>query len=130
MNEIVVYVCISTKLCFANLYHVQIMQILGGGMSTKMWEVTIEHAKTCVLTDKVHYYYPNNLNKTGVVFNVVGEVSGLISDKFVLVDDLSETEKVIMFSIKMFTCFPSQSIGSNWIIWLYIATFRRKHVQL
>ncbi|GJM97102.1 hypothetical protein PR202_ga14003 [Eleusine coracana subsp. coracana] len=67
--------------------------VLGGGMSTKMWEVAVEHAKTGVLTDKVHYYYPNNLNKTGVVFNVVGEVRGLISDKFVLVDDLSETEK-------------------------------------
>lgn len=106
MNEIAVYdVCISTKMCIANLDHVHIMQVLGGGMSAKMWEVTVEHAKTCVLTEKVHYYYPNNLNKTGVVFNVVGEVRGLISDKFVLVDDLNETEKVIVFCLEMFTCF-------------------------
>jgi hypothetical protein len=79
-------------------------------MLRKMWEVTVEHAKTCVLTDKVHYYYPNNLNKTGIVFNAVGEVRGLISDKFVLVDDLSETEKVIMFSFKTFIFFPSRSL--------------------
>ncbi|XP_062214115.1 calmodulin-binding protein 60 A-like isoform X2 [Phragmites australis] len=81
---------------FLTLLHLdapRLRKILGGGMSTKMWEVTVEHAKTCVLTDKVHYYYPDNLNKTGVVFNVVGEVRGLISDKFVSVDDLTEKEK-------------------------------------
>ncbi|TVU44344.1 hypothetical protein EJB05_03780 [Eragrostis curvula] len=81
---------------FLTLLHLdatKLRKILSGGMSTKMWEVTVEHAKTCVLTDKVHYYYPDNLNKTGVVFNVVGEIKGLISDKFVSVDDLSETEK-------------------------------------
>ena len=78
------------------LLYVQIMQILGGGMSAKMWEATVEHAKTCVLTDKVHHYYPDSLNKAGVVFNVVGEVRGLISDKYVSVDDLTEKEKVTM----------------------------------
>lgn len=65
-------------------------------MSAKMWEATVEHAKTCVLTDKVHHYYPDSLNKAGVVFNVVGEVRGLISDKYVSVDDLTEKEKVTM----------------------------------
>ncbi|KAL6636615.1 hypothetical protein ACP70R_024187 [Stipagrostis hirtigluma subsp. patula] len=81
---------------FLTLLHLdapRLRKILGGGMSTKMWEVTIEHAKTCILTDKVHYYYPDNLSKIGVVFNVVGEVRGLISDKFVSVDELAEKEK-------------------------------------
>ncbi|XP_062212877.1 calmodulin-binding protein 60 A-like isoform X2 [Phragmites australis] len=81
---------------FLTLLHLdapRLRKILGGGMSTKMWEVSIEHAKTCVLTDKMHYYYPDNQNKTGVVFNVVGEVRGLISDKFVSVDGLTEKEK-------------------------------------
>lgn len=81
---------------FLTLLHLdapRLRKILGGGMSTKMWEATVEHAKTCVLTDKVHHYYPDSLNKTGVVFNVVGEVRGLISDKFVSVDDLTEKEK-------------------------------------
>jgi hypothetical protein len=69
------------------------MQILGSGMSTKMWEVTVEHSKTCILTDKVHLYYPHSLIKTAVVFNVVGEVRGLISEKFVCADDLMEKDK-------------------------------------
>lgn len=112
------------------------MQILGGGMSTKMWEATVEHAKTCVLADKVHYYYPDSLNKAGVVFNVVGEVRGLISDKFVSVDDLTEKEKVTMLH-----CFPSFLRTSSsifripppvliWSICFYtFAIFRPKHVQ-
>ncbi|KAG8061573.1 hypothetical protein GUJ93_ZPchr0003g16679 [Zizania palustris] len=71
----------------------RLRKILGSGMSTKMWEVTVEHSKTCILTDKVHLYYPNSLSKTAVVFNVVGEVRGLISEKFVPSEDLTENEK-------------------------------------
>ena len=89
-------VTVQQRYVFLPLLYVQIMQILGGGISTKMWEATVEHAETCVLTDKVHYYYPDGVNKAGVVFNVVGEVRGLISDKFVSVDDLTEQEKVTM----------------------------------
>uniref|UniRef100_A0A0E0KKW5 Calmodulin binding protein C-terminal domain-containing protein n=1 Tax=Oryza punctata TaxID=4537 RepID=A0A0E0KKW5_ORYPU len=59
----------------------------------KVWEVTVEHSKTCILTDKVHLYYPDSLSKTAVVFNVVGEVRGLISEKFVCADDLMEKDK-------------------------------------
>ncbi|OEL25023.1 Calmodulin-binding protein 60 B, partial [Dichanthelium oligosanthes] len=87
---------IRTVKDFLTLLHLdspRLRKILGGGMSTKMWEATVEHAETCVLTDKVHYYYPDGVNKPGVVFNVVGEVRGLISDKFVSVDDLNEKEK-------------------------------------
>ncbi|CAL4919869.1 unnamed protein product [Urochloa decumbens] len=87
---------IRTVKDFLTLLHLdgpRLRKILGGGMSTKMWEATVEHAETCVLSEKVHYYYPDGLNKAGVVFNVVGEVTGLISDKFVSVDDLTEQEK-------------------------------------
>ncbi|CAL4936806.1 unnamed protein product [Urochloa decumbens] len=87
---------IRTVKDFLTLLHLdgpRLRKILGGGMSTKMWEATVEHAETCVLSDKVHYYYLDGLNKAGVVFNVVGEVTGLISDKFVSVDDLTEQEK-------------------------------------
>jgi hypothetical protein len=71
------------------------MQILGTGMSAKMWEVTVEHARTCVL-DKIIYLYcpPVSQQKTGVVFNVVGQVMGLLSEgQYVPIDKLSETEK-------------------------------------
>ncbi|KAM3279591.1 hypothetical protein ACQJBY_046763 [Aegilops geniculata] len=82
---------------FLTLLHLdapRLRKILGTGMSTKMWEVTIEHAKTtCILSDKVHIYYLESPIKTAVVFNAVGEVRGLISEKFVSVDDLTEKEK-------------------------------------
>jgi len=108
---------VQQRCVLLTLLYVQIMQILGGGMSTKMWEATVEHAKTCVLTDKVHHYYPDSLNKVGVVFNVVGEVRGLISDKYVAVDDLTEKEKVTMlhpfpnskFPLNKFIHFPHTS---------------------
>ena len=32
------------------------MQILGTGMSAKMWEVTVEHARTCVIDDTRSFY--------------------------------------------------------------------------
>lgn len=72
------------------------MQILGTGMSTKMWEVTVEHARTCVLDKRIYLYCtPGSQQKTGVVFNVVGQVMGLLSEcQYVHIDKLSETEKV------------------------------------
>lgn len=72
----------------------RLRKILGGGMSTKIWEVAVEHAKTtCIKSDKVHIYYLDSPSKTAIVFNVVGEVRGLISEKFVSVDDFTEKEK-------------------------------------
>lgn len=72
------------------------MQILGSGMSAKMWEATVEHARTCVLTEQLHiYYHPDGENKSGVVFNVVGEVMGLVCDqRFLPIRDLEDKEKV------------------------------------
>nr|CAB3492650.1 unnamed protein product [Digitaria exilis] len=46
---------ISTVKDFLTLLHLdapRLRKILGGGMSAKMWEATVEHAETCVLTDK------------------------------------------------------------------------------
>ncbi|PWA70460.1 calmodulin binding protein-like protein [Artemisia annua] len=69
--------------------------ILGPGMSNKMWEVVVEHATKCVLDDnKLYLYYPQSDKKDGVVFNVVGQVLGLLTDcKYVVSDNLSEPEK-------------------------------------
>ncbi|KAM0035061.1 putative CALMODULIN-BINDING PROTEIN60 [Helianthus debilis subsp. tardiflorus] len=70
-------------------------QILGPGMSTKMWEVVVEHATRCVIDDnKLYLYCPQAHKKDGVVFNVVGQVLGLLSDcKYVVSSKLPETEK-------------------------------------
>lgn len=64
-------------------------------MSAKMWEVTVEHARTCVVDKRVYLYCPPTSSlKTGVVFNLVGQVMGLLSDcQYVPIEKLSETEK-------------------------------------
>lgn len=73
----------------------RLRKILGSGMSTKMWETTVEHAKSCVVDDKKLYLYcPRSLNRDGVVFNVVGQLLGLLSDsKYVPTHKLSEGER-------------------------------------
>lgn len=76
------------------------VQILGTGMSAKMWEVTVEHARSCVLDKRLYMYHPKSQEKTGVVFNVVGQVMGLLSDhQYVPIDRLSETEKADAHSL-------------------------------
>lgn len=72
----------------------RLRNILGTGMSAKMWEVTVDHARTCGLDKKMYLYLsPGSQQKSGVVFNVVGQVMGVLSEcQFVPVDKLSETE--------------------------------------
>ncbi|KAL7161575.1 hypothetical protein ACSBR2_042109 [Camellia fascicularis] len=73
----------------------RLRNILGTGMSAKMWELTIDHARTCALDSRLYFYCPlQSQPKTGVVFNVVGQVMGLLSEcQYTHVDKLSETEK-------------------------------------
>ncbi|XP_075660453.1 uncharacterized protein LOC142630349 isoform X3 [Castanea sativa] len=73
----------------------RLQNILGTGMSAKMWEVTVEHAQTCVLEKRMFLYSPpSSQQKYGVVFNVVGQVMGLLLEcQYVPIDKLSETEK-------------------------------------
>lgn len=74
----------------------KILQILGTGMSAKMWEAVVEHARTCVLDQKLYFYGASQ--KNGVVFNVVGQVMGSISNgQYLDADELSEAEKVCCF---------------------------------
>ncbi|KAK8690510.1 hypothetical protein V6N13_074042 [Hibiscus sabdariffa] len=74
----------------------RLRHILGTGMSAKMWEVTVEHARTCVLDKRVYLYCPpGSQQKSGVVFNIVGQVTGLLSEcQYITIDKLSETEKI------------------------------------
>lgn len=61
-------------------------------MSAKMWEVTVEHARTCVLDQKLQFYGASQDN--GIVFNTVGQLIGIISNgQYVQADELSEAEK-------------------------------------
>ena len=83
------------------------MQILGTGMSAKMWEVTVEHAQTCVLEKRMFLYSPpSSQQKYGVVFNVVGQVMGLLLEcQYVPIDELSETEKALLLLPQIYFLF-------------------------
>jgi len=64
-------------------------------MSNKMWEGTVEHAKTCVLNGKLHVYYADEKQNIGVIFNNIFQLMGLIADgQYMSVDLLSDSEKV------------------------------------
>eukprot|EP00897_Mesotaenium_endlicherianum_P006523 jgi/Mesen1/589/ME000107S10826 len=72
----------------------KLRNILGSGMSNKMWEGTVEHAKTCVLNGKLHVYYADDKQNIGVIFNNIFQLMGLIADgQYMSVDLLSESEK-------------------------------------
>ncbi|XP_057417588.1 calmodulin-binding protein 60 D-like [Lotus japonicus] len=73
----------------------RLRNILGSGMSNKMWDILVEHAKTCVLSGKLYVYYPDDTRNVGVVFNNIYELSGLITnDQYYSADSLSENQKV------------------------------------
>ncbi|XP_051125372.1 calmodulin-binding protein 60 B-like [Andrographis paniculata] len=72
----------------------QLRNILGSGMSNKMWESLVDHAKTCVLSGKLYVYYPDELRNVGVVFNNIYVLIGLISGgQYHSVDSLSDSQK-------------------------------------
>ncbi|KAM0020974.1 putative CALMODULIN-BINDING PROTEIN60 [Helianthus debilis subsp. tardiflorus] len=73
----------------------KLRNILGSGMSNKMWEALIEHAKTCVMSTKLYVYYPEDNRNVGVVFNNIYELRGLIAgDQYQSADSLSDGQKV------------------------------------
>lgn len=80
------------------------MQILGSGMSNKMWDVLVEHAKTCVLSGKLYIYYSDDARNVGVVFNNIYELGGLIAGgQYHPADSLSDSQKVGLSSTCTFT---------------------------
>lgn len=68
-------------------------------MSSRMWENTVEHAKTCVLGGKFFIYYIDENCSTGVIFNDIYELRGLLSDgQFLSLESLDHAQKV-MYSV-------------------------------
>lgn len=64
-------------------------------MSNRMWENTVEHAKTCVLGGKVYVYFADETHSTGAVFNHIYEFRGLIADgQFLSLESLTHNQKV------------------------------------
>ncbi|KAL8262455.1 hypothetical protein R6Q59_023804 [Mikania micrantha] len=73
----------------------RLRNILGSGMSNRMWENTVEHAKTCVLGGKLYVYYADLAHTTGAIFNHIYELRGLISDgQFIPLESLDHNQKI------------------------------------
>ncbi|CAL5369443.1 unnamed protein product [Camellia sinensis] len=74
--------------------------ILSSGMSNKMWDALIEHAKTCAMSGKLYVYYADDTRNVGVVFNSIYELSGLITgEQYLLSDSLSDSQKLYVDSL-------------------------------
>uniref|UniRef100_A0A6N2KGB0 Uncharacterized protein n=1 Tax=Salix viminalis TaxID=40686 RepID=A0A6N2KGB0_SALVM len=74
--------------------------ILGSGMSNKMWDILIEHAKTCVLSGKHYIYYPEDAKNVSIVFNNIYELSGFIANgEYYSSDSLSDNQKLYVDSL-------------------------------
>ncbi|KAL0355243.1 UNVERIFIED_CONTAM: protein SAR DEFICIENT 1 [Sesamum radiatum] len=59
--------CINTVQDFLKLFVIdpsKLRKILGVGMSEKMWEATLKHAKTCVMGSKLYRYHANTYTLT------------------------------------------------------------------
>ncbi|KAH7423135.1 hypothetical protein KP509_12G041000 [Ceratopteris richardii] len=68
--------------------------ILGNGMSSKMWDATVEHAKTCVLKGKLYVHYTDDSHSVGVIFNDIYELMGVTNNNvYRPLDSLNESEK-------------------------------------
>lgn len=77
-------------------------------MSNRMWDNTVEHAKTCVLGGKLYVYYTEQThNNTGVVFNHIYEFQGLIANgHFLALESLDHDQKVNTSLCKLSFLFP------------------------
>ncbi|KAG5516789.1 hypothetical protein RHGRI_037513 [Rhododendron griersonianum] len=94
----------------------RLRNILGSGMSNKMWEVLLEHAKTCVLSGKLYVYYSDDVRNVGVVFNNIYELSGLIAGgQFCSVDSLSDSQKVVL-----------EITPTSWFLQVYVDSLVKK----
>jgi hypothetical protein len=97
-------------------------------MSNKMWDVLVEHAKTCVLSGKHYVYYAEDERNVGVVFNNIYEFCGLISSgQYYSADSLSESQKVIVYLQSHINL--DDHVGLRSILPLTNVTFRH-HITL
>ncbi|CAD5329594.1 unnamed protein product [Arabidopsis thaliana] len=106
----------------------KLRSLLGSGMSNRMWDNTVEHAKTCVLGGKLYAYYTDQTHQTAVVFNHIYEFQGLIAnghflsseslnhDQKISADTLVKTayenwHKVVEYGGKLLNCLPVAKKG-------------------
>lgn len=73
----------------------RLRNILGSGMSNRMWEVLVEHAKTCVLGGKYYIYYSDDTRNVGAIFNNIYEFTGLVAGgQYYTAESLDDNQKI------------------------------------
>ncbi|KAK8954133.1 hypothetical protein KSP39_PZI001647 [Platanthera zijinensis] len=73
----------------------RLRNILGSGMSNKMWDILIEHAKTCLLSGKYYIYYSDETRNVGAIFNNIYEFTGLIAgEQYYSAEYINDSQKV------------------------------------
>lgn len=73
-------------------------------MSNKMWDVLVEHAKTCGLSGKHYIYYSDETKNIGAIFNNIYEFTGLIAGgQYFSAESLNESQKVYIVCL-LFDC--------------------------
>ncbi|XP_057479413.1 calmodulin-binding protein 60 B-like isoform X2 [Actinidia eriantha] len=88
-------ITVKDFLTLLNINPQKLKEILGESMHAKIWDITVGHARTCKIDNRAYVYYsPISQQVTAVVFNVVGQLIGLLwEQQLVSVDKLSETQK-------------------------------------
>ncbi|KAF8376825.1 hypothetical protein HHK36_031491 [Tetracentron sinense] len=76
--------------------------ILGSGMSNKTWKTIIQHARACVLDDKLYMYY-SAMQSVGLLFNSIYKVIGVTFDgqNYQSLDNLTTSHMVRVFHPKL-----------------------------
>ncbi|GMI77578.1 hypothetical protein like AT2G18750 [Hibiscus trionum] len=98
----------------------RLRNILGSGMSNRMWDVLLEHARTCVLSGKLYVYYPDNVRSVGIVFNNIHELSGLIANgQYYAAESLSNDQKVYVDAL----------VKKAYENWMHVVVYDGKSVQ-
>ncbi|XP_047081067.1 calmodulin-binding protein 60 B-like [Lolium rigidum] len=91
--------------------------ILGSGMSNKMWDALVEHAKTCVLSGKYYIYYSDENRTAGAIFNDLYAFCGLISgEQFYSSESLDDSQKL----------FADALVKKAYDNWMYVIEYDGK----
>ncbi|CAD6247872.1 unnamed protein product [Miscanthus lutarioriparius] len=95
----------------------KLRSILGSGMSNKMWESLVEHAKTCVLSGKYYIYYSDESRSIGAIFNNIYAFCGLISgEQFYSSESLDDSQKL----------FADALVKKAYDNWMYVIEYDGK----
>ncbi|CAN6243273.1 unnamed protein product [Urochloa humidicola] len=95
----------------------KLRSILGSGMSNKMWETLVEHAKTCVLSGKYYIYYSDENRSIGAIFNNIYAFCGLISgEQFYSSESLDDSQKL----------FADALVKKAYDNWMYVIEYDGK----